>query len=47
VILKMSFQFCDIVMRLCNQSKLLDFFQISHVEQSVTLEELRTHAEYS
>lgn len=47
MILKMSFRFCDIVTRLCSQSRLLDFFQISHVEQSVALEELRTHAEYS
>jgi len=47
VILKMSFRFCDIVTKLYSQSRLLDFSQISHVEQSVTLEELRTHAEYS
>ncbi len=47
VILKMSFRFCDIVTRLCSQSRLLNFSQISHVEQSVTLEELKTHAEYS
>ncbi len=47
MILKMSFRFCDIVTKLCSQSKLLDFSQISHIEQSVALEELRTHAEYS
>ncbi len=47
VILKMLFWFCDIVMKLCSQSKLLNFSQISHVEQSVALEELKTHAEYS
>ncbi len=47
VILEMSFRFCDIVTRLCSQNRLLDFSQISHVEQNVALEELGTHAEYS
>ncbi len=43
----MSFWFCDIVTRLCSQSRLLGFSQISHVEQNVALEELKIHAEYS